>query len=417
METPPVNARLEEPCFAFSLNLGQKEEVEGKTVRIREQLDVENEVSPTYSSGSSDPEESPIARCRSLQPPQRALPVVRAREAKNPTLMTSKARHFDTKVKITQSAPMLPVLQSPHNTSFYTKSTQPGDSLRESSYSSKIWFPLGGAWREQERGLDGEVLRTNIDDGREFVNGCIPNWSSDCAIRSPAAVEHKLSWAYYRMRGMRAALGHTDQVPSSKQSRQQFNFWTDLRPPFRIKGMKRDADDGHPDGPLFRISYCCPLDYVTERKWGRRTAEGTFENLVHGVAEVRIPKDFPQVSTRIIVLSWGRVEIKFGTKPKVDKKAGAVDPKKWSPIAAEFHLRSNCSRLASLRESLHEANLKMAGQSNQQAVRPWQKALMKPSATLADFMKAEQLEQKEVESVKRDLRLRTACAGFIENAG
>ncbi|CAK9087290.1 unnamed protein product [Durusdinium trenchii] len=314
-------------------------------------------------------------------------------------------------------APMLPVLQSPHNTSFYTKSTQPGDSLRESSYSSKIWFPLGGAWREQERGLDGEVLRTNIDDGREFVNGCIPNWSSDCAIRSPAAVEHKLSWAYYRMRGMRAALGHTDQVPSSKQSRQQFNFWTDLRPPFRIKGMKRDADDGHPDGPLFRISYCCPLDYVTERKWGRRTAEGTFENLVHGVAEVRIPKDFPQVSTRIIVLSWGRVEIKFGTKPKVDKKAGAVDPKKWSPIAAEFHLRSNCSRLASLRESLHEANLKMAGQSNQQAVRPWQKALMKPSATLADFMKAEQLEQKEVESVKRDLRLRTACAGFIENAG
>ena len=24
METPPVNARLEEPCFAFSLNLGQK---------------------------------------------------------------------------------------------------------------------------------------------------------------------------------------------------------------------------------------------------------------------------------------------------------------------------------------------------------------------------------------------------------
>ncbi|CAK9087166.1 unnamed protein product [Durusdinium trenchii] len=314
-------------------------------------------------------------------------------------------------------APMLPVLQSPHNTSFYTKSTQPGDSLRESSYSSKIWFPLGGAWREQERGLDGEVLRTNIDDGREFVNGCIPNWSSDCAIRSPAAVEHKLSWAYYRMRGMRAALGHTDQVPSSKQSRQQFNFWTDLRPPFRIKGMKRDADDGHPDGPLFRISYCCPLDYVTERKWGRRTAEGTFENLVHGVAEVRIPKDFPQVSTRIIVLSWGRVEIKFGTKPKVDKEAGAVDPKKWSPIAAEFHLRSNCSRLASLRESLHEANLKMAGQSNQQAVRPWQKALMKPSATLADFMKAEQLEQKEVESVKRDLRLRTACAGFIENAG
>eukprot|EP00913_Durusdinium_trenchii_P014128 g13261.t1 len=292
METPPVNARLEEPCFAFSLNLGQKEEVEGKTVRIREQLDVENEVSPTYSSGSSDPEESPIAR-------------------------------------------------------------------------SKIWFPLGGAWREQERGLDGEVLRTNIDDGREFVNGCIPNWSSDCAIRSPAAVEHKLSWAYYRMRGMRAALGHTDQVPSSKQSRQQFNFWTDLRPPFRIKGMKRDADDGHPDGPLFRISYCCPLDYVTERKWGRRTAEGTFENLVHGVAEVRIPKE----------------------PVTPDKKAGAVDPKKWSPIAAEFHLRSNCSRLASLRESLHEANLKMAGQSNQQAVRPWQKALMKPSATLADFMK------------------------------
>ena len=55
-------------------------------------------------------------------------------------------------------------------------------------------------------------FRTNVDDGREFVNGCVPNWSADCAIRSPATVEHKLSWAYCRVRGRRAALGHTDQV-------------------------------------------------------------------------------------------------------------------------------------------------------------------------------------------------------------
>ena len=57
-----------------------------------------------------------------------------------------------------------------------------------------------------------------------------------------------------------------------------------------MKRIQREVDDGHADGPLFNITYCCPLDYVTERKWGHRTAEGSFENLVHGVAEVRIPK-------------------------------------------------------------------------------------------------------------------------------
>ena len=131
-----------------------------------------------------------------------------------------------------------------------------------------------------------------------------------------------------------------------------------------------------------------------DRKWGVNSAEGTHENLVHGVAEVRIPKDeqqavftttsgdlwfevlshvfevmpmaargafqyfsmlfisyplkgcqtygklwkheqkassvlprashelhelqdFPQESKHIIVLSWGRPEIKFGKKPKL----------------------------------------------------------------------------------------------------
>eukprot|EP00438_Fugacium_kawagutii_P024434 Skav202107 [mRNA] locus=scaffold1980:85180:88531:+ [translate_table: standard] len=99
--------------------------------------------------------------------------------------------------------------------------------------------------------------------------------------------------------------------------------------------------------------------------------------------ESDVLNEFPLVSKHVIVLSWGKPEIKFGSKPKLDDKdaqAITVDPKKWSPIAAEFHMRrSNCSRLAKLRESLHETNLKMAG--------PWQKALMKPSATLADFMK------------------------------
>ena len=101
--------------------------------------------------------------------------------------------------------------------------------------------------------------------------------------------------------GMRTSLGQTEQVPSSKKSGQQFNFWRDLRPPFRVKRMQREVDDGHADGPLFRITYCCPLDYVTERKWGHRTAEGSFENLVHGVAEVRIPKDTPW---RVCGLRW-----------------------------------------------------------------------------------------------------------------
>lgn len=222
---------------------------------------------------------------------------------------------------------MLPVLQSPHNTSFYTKSgsgQQGSESFTSSSLQSRSRrLPLGGAWREQERGLEGELLRTNSDEGREYVQGCIPNWGSDRSIRSAAAVEQRLSWAYYHMRSLSRP---SSQLQSSKQGGQQFNFWSDLRPPFRIKAMTQELDEGHPDGPLFHITYVCPLDYVTERKWGHRTAEGSFENAVHGVAEVRIPKDFPQISKHLVVLSWGKPQLKFGQKPK---PLGIDENKAW----------------------------------------------------------------------------------------
>lgn len=381
------------------------------------------------SEQSSASSQSPMVKIRSFQPMQKPA-------ARNPTLLGGRPNLINVNKKpgqkqassSTQSAPMLPVLQSPLNTSFYTKSSshRGSDSMQTASSfgSSRVGSrpPLGGAWREQERG--GE-LRSNIDEGKEFIQGCIPNWSSENNIRSSAAVEHKLTWAYYHMRGMRTSLGQTEQTTSSKKNG-QFNFWRDLRPPFRVKRIQREVDDGHADGPLFNITYCCPLDYVTERKWGHRTAEGSFENLVHGVAEVRIPKDFPQISKHVIVLSWGKPEIKFGSKPKLDDKeaqAVTVDPKKWSPIAAEFHMRSNCTRLAKIRESLHETNLKMAVQGNQmKQMRPWQKALLKPSATLSDFVKAEKEMQEAkdaegTESPKRELRMRTACVGFVDIHG
>lgn len=235
-----------------------------------------------------------MVKIRSFQPMQKPA-------ARNPTLLGGRPNLINVNKKpgqkqassSTQSAPMLPVLQSPLNTSFYTKSSshRGSDSMQTASSfgSSRVGSrpPLGGAWREQERG--GE-LRSNIDEGKEFIQGCIPNWSSENNIRSSAAVEHKLTWAYYHMRGMRTSLGQTEQTTSSKKNG-QFNFWRDLRPPFRVKRIQREVDDGHADGPLFNITYCCPLDYVTERKWGHRTAEGSFENLVHGVAEVRIPKE------------------------------------------------------------------------------------------------------------------------------
>ncbi|CAJ1353381.1 unnamed protein product [Effrenium voratum] len=366
-----VRARLEEPCYAFSLNLEDEASLDSKMLR---QFEAESSARP-----DSDSDDSPVVRPPRARPAQASSASV----GQLPTLMTSSWRSSSS------SMPMMLASKSSHVRSL--------TSLRSDSQ------PLGSKWRDQD--LDGTV-RSNADDGSEFVQGCLPNWATERKVRSAAAVEHKLSWAYYHMRSMRVGLPKAEMV--KRQTGQQFDFWRDLRPPFRVASIERDTDDtGGADGPLFRISYSCPLDYVTERKWGLRTSEeGTFKNTVHGVAEVRIPKDFPETSKHICVLSWGRPALKFGVKPQQKAKevpAISVDPKTWSPVAAEFHLRSNCGRLAKLRDTLHQTNLKLAEERRQ--TRPWRRALLKPCATLADFVQAEEgANEYNPDSPKRDLR-------------
>merc|ERR1712176_1431225 len=78
----------------------------------------------------------------------------------------------------------------------------------------------------------------------------------------------------------------------------QFQFWRDLRPPFQIMEVRRltgEPESGqHPDGDLFEVVYQCGIDYCAERLWNLNSDAGTFNNKVHGSAQVRTPNGFPK---------------------------------------------------------------------------------------------------------------------------
>ncbi|CAE7662358.1 unnamed protein product [Symbiodinium sp. CCMP2456] len=419
-----VTAHLEEPQYAFSLNLFAEDSPDAGVSEQAPSEGIYDDVAPTPSTPASPEPPAPAKKIELKIPTQ----------ARVPTLMANAhARGQKARLSNVQSAPMLPAMFSPHVPAMYVSrstswrpsaeltltmsSSSRSCSTQEFLSSKSKAAPLGSAWREGDVGSDGEPVRTNQDDGAEYIHGCVPNWSRERTVRSVAAVEHKLTWTYYRMRGLRAA---APQVPKTgKELSQRFDFWTDLRPPMRIEGMERDLEDsgGHADGLLYRIFYTCPLDYVTERKWGRRSSEGTFDNVACGTAEVRIPKDFPSGAKGICVRSWGQPTLK-SKKSLRPRDAVTVDPRSWSPIAAELQSRSSDRRFDQLHKALQRANTKLAAAPKK--TRQWQKALLGPSATLADFMKAEQAQTEEDPAPPprmRDLRIRTACAGFIDIEG
>ncbi|CAE7764323.1 unnamed protein product [Symbiodinium sp. CCMP2592] len=295
-----VTAHLEEPQYAFSLNLFAEDSPDAGVSEQAPSEGIYDDVAPTPSTPASPEPPAPA--------PAKKIELKIPTQARVPTLMANAhARGQKARLSNVQSAPMLPAMFSPHVPAMYVSrstswrpsaeltltmsSSSRSCSTQEFLSSKSKAAPLGSAWREGDVGSDGEPVRTNQDDGAEYIHGCVPNWSRERTVRSVAAVEHKLTWTYYRMRGLRAA---APQVPKTgKELSQRFDFWTDLRPPMRIEGMERDLEDsgGHADGLLYRVFYTCPLDYVTERKWGRRSSEGTFDNVACGTAEVRIPKD------------------------------------------------------------------------------------------------------------------------------
>lgn len=250
-------------------------------------------------------------------------------------------------------------------------------------------------------------------------------------MRSKGALEQKLTWTYYHLRKKHAASSHhpllttMDEEGSSADQDQLFNFWTDLRPPFRIQKVERDKDDegSHPDGLLHTITYCCPVDYVTERKWNMNSAEGTFENTVRGFAQVRIPKDFP--SKDMCILSWGNPTLidRSSKASKLRKQHGEgmiVSPKLWSPIAQELNMRPDHPRFAAIQATI--ARLKTGDHKDNTGPHPIRKLLYGPShdAPLHMHQKAEAKAAEMKSKPRKKLRefgIHTACAGFIRYSG
>lgn len=338
---------------------------------------------------------------------------------------------------------MLPAVDAAHVKSMYssrstswrvgsdmTRHTAKSWHSREPSNYNQQWHPLGSTWRERSTFADGTSRRLNVDDATEFVDGCLPAYGKGRNMRTVAALEQRLTWAYYKMRQLPQPPEmqiDREGIPQDVQMGTQFRFWSDLKPPIKIQKVQKDvqqdeADAGaHPDGVLYKITYCCPLDYVIERKWGTNRAEGTFDNTVRGYATVRIPKEFPRKP--LVVLSWGNPSLLFdyrvseklhGTKAE----AQTVSPKIWSPLAAELNLRPDMPRLAELRVTCERVDNKQKQKAGLKT-RATQKTLYgpTPSPSLPGFAKADQSDSGDKKKKMRQFGMHTACGGFVRFDG
>lgn len=216
-----------------------------------------------------------------------------------------------------RSTPLLPSADSPQAVTWYSGKAPLGPS------SASCWRALGATWRDWDTDVKGPLDR-QADDGKDYVNGCVPHWTKTNRVRTKGLLEHELTWAYYRMRRheghpQRQAVG--ESLPNNCVGEKMrfgtgcsFKFWHDLRPPFAVLQVKR-VDDGlsdevpasavdHPDGELHTITYECAIEYFAERLLNDDSESGTFGNKVSGVAEVRIPNAWPR-KRPIHILGWG----------------------------------------------------------------------------------------------------------------
>lgn len=178
------------------------------------------------------------------------------------------------------------------------------------------------------------------------------------------------------------------------RQRDRFQFWRDLQPPFTVCQVHK-ADDGrtrHPDGDLHFVTYECGLDYNSERMWGMQQTAWTYDNKIHGVAEVRIPDNFPE-KRPIKLISWGAPVLNWSPddrKPEdrapppqsmaltgdraappmvrgrtvkdafplpVTRRATIVQAPVHSPIAHELNIRPDHPRLAQVRETTRRCSI------------------------------------------------------------
>mmetsp|Transcript_71495 Transcript_71495/g.205069 ORF Transcript_71495/g.205069 Transcript_71495/m.205069 type:complete len:566 (-) Transcript_71495:71-1768(-) len=368
-----------------------------------------------------------------------------------------------------QSAPMLPVCDSPFQQAYgstgsgWRSSVTGGrqNCAHSSWYSwrsrgeapvsqSSAWRPLGGTWRERSNGPDGPI-RENADDGNPFIDGCVPQWGRGGCKRRAGHLEHELTWTYYHMKKhsnhpLRMEVGESlplENVPAPMRlsKKAAFNFWENLRPPFRVSTIERiSSDDSEQsrDGELFRVIYVCGIDYCSERAYGETSENSTYDNLCYGVATMRIPDGYPR--KRLVFLGWGKPSL--GSPPQ--KKEAAASPDSWMPIAGELSLPSGHPRLGKIREAAKKATSKQRPLE----VSPLQKMLMGPHLSLPQLVESEAAHVKLIggqpgsgsgaggaggglptgseaglgaslaaPTRKRNHRIYTAAAGFVRYSG
>lgn len=317
--------------------------------------------------------------------PRAAFAALRARPTTSDTTAASPRRPFST-----CALPMSPVQlnESLHRSTWHSISEGSSVVAKHSS----CWRPLGYTWREWETQGLGRT-RNNVDESQAFIHGCVPNWGKEANVRMRDLVAHEFNWAYYHMskhpeHPLRRELGETlpraRVHPGMRAKRQNtFRFWLDVRPPFTITKMKRVDNDGdrHPDGELYKVNYQCGIEYASEHLKDSG-ANGVYDNVINGVATVRIPDAFPQ-RRPIIILSWGRPALDSASDGRLsdDVEDEFVDPTAWMPIGTELGKRPDDPALAEMRQVSMEASGKLRQKPRGQIEVPeLQKLLLGPSA-------------------------------------
>jgi len=368
------------------------------------------------------------------------------------SLLQTSASFMDgqsTAVSRSRSAPMLPAQHSTAASTWHTGASW------SSSPSTKYWKPLGSTWRDWDENNSRRGIARDANNKKDFMNGTVPNWQKQGTVRIKHLLQHELAWAYYRTRRhaehpLRAEVGETlpakAVVGAMRSGSNIFYFWRDLRPPFDVLEVVRSehsqelSEPGgrgirpHPDGELFFVTYECPIEYFAERLWGQKSDGGTFNNKIHGVAQVRIPLDFPEKS-HLRVAGWGSPG--FMVSPHEDAKVTgvepptAVDPLIWMPISEELSLRPDIHRFKACRSESRIASRRADVQRKRGVQVPeLQKLLLGPHASLPKLAAAEQkiitgspddgrkMIVKPPRTVPpRKHRIFTASSGFVSYAG
>lgn len=335
---------------------------------------------------------------------------------------------------------------------WYSKSPAHSEATLRMSPSGQSWKPLGSDWRDNDFAFsaEGELIsvRPNVDEGGEFASGCVPRWNRDAELRLRSVVEHDLTWAYNRMKRhpnhvLRKEVGdpflpNEDVLAQMRYPNKRFKFWSDLRPPFYVSELRRDAEAsfGHPEGEIYHVVYECGIEYCAERMWNEKTVNGTFDNKIHGTATVRLPDGFPK-RRHMVILSWGKPKLNWSpaddlpegerNKRKDRHKEGEdtiIDPDTWMPIADELKLRPDHPRLARAREVTRRTKTQTGIE-----VAPTQKVLIGRHPSLRTCVKHigghEASKQTASDGSKamvpkkapRQFCIYTAAAGFVKYAG